>query len=131
MTFSQGKALDIAGSNMINGNKVLQWAFHGRHNQIWSIVPADGAQQVQPGQQQGQNQQPAQQQGQNQGVAAQFTPVANTDYRIISVLDYNKAFTIVANQNKLTINDYKGDATQKFKVFQNGNKVAFVAQSNN
>lgn len=127
-TFSQGKALDIAGGAANNGTNIVQWAFHGQGNQTWSIVPADTPLQIQPGQQ---PQQPAQQPGQIQGVAAQFTPVANTDYRIISVLDHNKAFTIIANQNKLTISDYKGDASQKFKVFQNGNKVAFVVQSNN
>lgn len=46
-------------------------------------------------------------------------------------MDTNKAFTIAANQNKLTISDYKGDGSQKFKIYQNGDKVAFVVQSTN
>lgn len=128
-----GKAIDIDGANLANGNKVHQWDSHNEGNQTWLIIPANQplAQQQQQPVQPVQPVQPQQdQQGQFADVPAQFTPVANTDYRVVTILNSNKALT-VTNQGKLTISDYVGDATQKFKLYQNGAKFAFVVQSSN
>ena len=61
-------------------------------------------------------------------VPAQFAPVNGTDYRIVSVANGSRALT-VSKENRLTLGDYVGDGSQKFRVFQNGAKVAFVVQS--
>ena len=76
---------------------------------------------------------------QNQGgnpvfpeVPAEFKPVPNTTYKILSAKDNKtKALTIDKTTNKLVVRTYTGDATQKFNIYQNGDKVAFVVQSTN
>lgn len=55
-----------------------------------------------------------------------FTPNPNIPYKIISVLDYQKAFTLQDKTHKLTIADYSAAPNQLFKIFQNNNKYAFV-----
>lgn len=55
-----------------------------------------------------------------------FTPDPNTRFKVVSVMDFTKAFTIRPNDKKLTINEYKGTANQLFNIFQNNQKYAFV-----
>jgi hypothetical protein len=88
-----GKTLDIYGGVVANGTDIKQWELHGGDNQCWVITKADGQQPQQPQQGQ-QGQQVPQQQGQLGEVPAQFTPVANTDYRVVTVLNTSKALTV-------------------------------------
>lgn len=53
------------------------------------------------------------------------------EYKIVSALNPNKAFTVSKKLGKLIIGDYTGDASQKFKIIQNGKKISFVVLSNN
>jgi len=60
-----------------------------------------------------------------------FTPNPNDPYKIISVLDFQKAFTLRDNDKRLTISDYKGAPNQIFNIFQNNQKYAFVNPATN
>ena len=60
----------------------------------------------------------------------QFVPVNGAVYRIFSPHKPSKAWTLTQN-NTVEITDYTGNDTQKFTIFQNGTKVAFVNKSNN
>lgn len=87
-----GKNLDIYGGVAKNGTDVKQWPFNGNANQSWVITPATPTQPQNNPQQQQQTQQQTQQQLAD--VPAQFVPVVNTDYRIVSVLNQSKAVTV-------------------------------------
>jgi hypothetical protein len=116
------KAIDIFEGNTNSGTAVIQWSYHGHTNQIWLVCPA--------------NSQPQQQQQQPQIIASQgaFPEVpskfvaANTAYKILSVLNTGKALT-VSNDKGLKISDYIGDPSQKFNIYQDGSKLAFVVTS--
>ena len=60
-------------------------------------------------------------------------PLPNTVYRIVSVKDTNKAFTVTKGHHgqKVYVSDYTGDAAQKFTFGFQGNTLAFVAQATN
>lgn len=125
-----GKCVDVNEGRTSPGTAVIQWSYHGNSNQIWLAYPA--SQQGQPQQQQ--QQQNIQQQTQQQGaknpfqeVPANFTPT-NTLYKVLSVLNTTKALT-VSNDRTLRLSDYTGDASQKFTLYPEGNKVAFVVSS--
>jgi hypothetical protein len=119
-----GKSLDVFEGRTEPGTRVIQWSFHGNTNQIWLIVPADD-QAVQI----------------NTSVAANLNvfaevPVslvpANTPYKILSVLNTTKALTVSnTKERELKISDYVSDPSQKFNLYPNGNKLAFVVQSFN
>ena len=66
-------------------------------------------------------------------VPLHFVPVPNTVYRIVSVKDTNKAFTVTKGHHgqKVYVSDYTGDAAQKFTFGFQGNTLAFVAQATN
>lgn len=55
-----------------------------------------------------------------------FTPDPNIPYKVISVMDNHKAFTLHGNDHKLVIADYHGAPTQLFNIYQNNQKYAFV-----
>ena len=55
-----------------------------------------------------------------------FTPDPNIPYKIISVMDPKKAFTLHGDAHKLVISDYQGAPNQLFTIFQNNQKYAFV-----
>jgi hypothetical protein len=50
-------------------------------------------------------------------VAANFTANPNTLYKIVSVLDKSKAFTVDQTTNKISLKPFTGDASQKFVVY--------------
>ncbi|MCB0369156.1 MAG: RICIN domain-containing protein [Bdellovibrionales bacterium] len=56
-----------------------------------------------------------------------FTPNPEIPYKIISVMDPHKAFTLHGNNNKLVISDYTAAHNQLFKVYQQNNRYAFVS----
>lgn len=62
-----------------------------------------------------------------------FVPQINTLYRVVSVKEPSKAFTVIQGKHrfKLCISEYLGDPSQKFTFFTQGNKFAFVSQSSN
>jgi hypothetical protein len=71
-------------------------------------------------------------QGSNQGfnkneVPSHFTPLGNTYYSVVSILDNSKALTII--NNILMLTNYKGDSSQRFTILPQGNKYAFLVQS--
>lgn len=55
-----------------------------------------------------------------------FTPQPITLYKIVSVIDQNKAFTINRDQ-KVVLGDFTGAENQRFHVYINNGKYAFVA----
>ena len=121
-----GKSLDVFEGRTSPGTAVIQWAYHGNTNQIWVISPSS-KQQQQPQQQQ--QQQPAQIANKNTfpEVPVAFAPT-NTTYKILSALNTSKALT-VGNDRALRISDYNGDASQRFSIFQDNGKFAFVVNS--
>lgn len=64
-----------------------------------------------------------------QGQGSFFNPDPNTFYKIVSVLDAKKVFTAAPGQS-LTITDYTGANSQKFHIYLNNGKYAFVAADN-
>lgn len=58
-----------------------------------------------------------------------FTPDPTIPYKVISVMDYKKAFTLHGNDHKLVIADYQGAPNQLFNIYQNNQKYAFVNPS--
>lgn len=61
-----------------------------------------------------------------QGQNVFFNPEPNSFYKVVSVMDGNKVFTVTEGQD-LKLNDYTGADSQKFRVFLNNGKYAFVA----
>jgi hypothetical protein len=55
-----------------------------------------------------------------------FAVDPNINYKIISVLDYNLAFTLQDTTHRLILTAYHGTPNQLFKVFQNNHKYALV-----
>lgn len=121
-----GKAVDIKGGFANSGCDIVQWSPHGANNQTWVITPAQqgpqiGQQGQQIGQQQGQyigqqGQQPFS--GSYSHVPEVFVSAINQAYRVVSVADPTKSLTVKATNNRLYIEDYTGDATQKFHIYQ-------------
>lgn len=106
------------------GTPIIQWSFHGNTNQIWLIVPADD-QHAQI------NNQVANNIGAFQEVPPYFTPI-NSTYKILSVVNTSKALTISNTADHgLKISDYVGDPSQKFNIYPNNNRFAFVVSSYN
>jgi hypothetical protein len=64
-------------------------------------------------------------------VPSHFVPQGNTHYRIVSALDITKALTVAGPNHTLTINNYTGDASQRFIIMPQGKKYALVVQSTN
>ena len=58
---------------------------------------------------------------------AYFNPIPNQAYKIVSVLDGRKAFTLQNGTNNLILSDYTGTPNQNFHVFNNTLKYAFVS----
>ena len=58
-----------------------------------------------------------------------FNPQPSKFYKVVSVLDGNKALTLTAEQ-KLVISDFTGSDSQKFHVYLNNGKYAFVTPNN-
>ncbi len=56
-----------------------------------------------------------------------FNPIPNQAYKIVSVLDGKKAFTLQNGTNNLILTDYTGSPSQNFNVFNNNFKYAFVS----
>jgi len=88
-------------------------------------VPQQQGQQIgqqgQQGQQIGQQGQQGQQpiQANFPQAPAVFVSSVNQAYRVVSALDPSKSLTVKATaNNKLTLEDYVGDATQKFHIYQ-------------
>ena len=57
-----------------------------------------------------------------------FIPIPTRTYKILSVLDGRKAFTIQPGTNNLIIQDYTGSPSQNFNVYINDKTYAFVSQ---
>lgn len=57
-----------------------------------------------------------------------FNPLPTQTYKIVSVLDGRKAFTIQPGTNNLIIQDYTGSPSQNFNVFINNKTYALVSQ---
>jgi len=57
-----------------------------------------------------------------------FNPIPTQSYKILSVLDGRKAFTIQSGTNNLIIQDYTGLPTQNFNVYIKDKTYAFVSQ---
>jgi hypothetical protein len=57
-----------------------------------------------------------------------FNPLPTQAYKILSVLDGRKAFTIDSGTSNLIIQDYTGLPTQNFNVYINDKTYAFVSQ---
>ncbi len=55
-----------------------------------------------------------------------FAPQPIALYKIVSVIDQNKAFTI-SREQKLVLGDFTGSPNQNFHVYVNNGKYAFVA----
>ena len=122
-TFSN-KSLDLFEGRVQTGTPIIQWSFHGNTNQIWLIVPADDQiAQI--------NNPVANNLSAFQEVPPHFTPL-NTSYKILSAVNTSKALTIANTADHgVKISDYVGDPSQKFNIFQNNNKLAFVVTSFN
>ena len=58
-----------------------------------------------------------------------FNPDPNTFYKVVSVINANKALTANPGQ-KLVISDFTGADTQKFHIYLNNGKYAFVSPTN-
>ena len=56
-----------------------------------------------------------------------FQPSPTVTYKIVSVLDGNKTFTLQPGTNKLILQDFNNLDTQKFHVYLNNGKYAFVS----
>lgn len=118
------KSLDLFEGRVQTGTPIIQWSFHGNTNQIWLIVPADD-QHAQI------NTVVANNLSAFQEVPPNFTPV-NTAYKVLSIINTTKALTISNTADHgLKISDYVGDPSQKFNIFQNNGKFAFVVSSYN
>lgn len=55
-----------------------------------------------------------------------FTPNPSTPYKIVSVMDQKKAFTVQDHTQKIIVNEYNGAHNQLFKILHNNHKYAFV-----
>ena len=55
-----------------------------------------------------------------------FAPDPNAIFKVISVVDPNKAFTLQDQTHKLVINDYAATPNQLFKIFRDNLNYAFV-----
>ena len=55
-----------------------------------------------------------------------FQPDPHCPYKIVSVIDGHKAFTLQEKTNKLTIQDYKAAPDQIFHIYFNNGRYAFV-----
>lgn len=57
-----------------------------------------------------------------------FEPCPTIPYKIVSVMDGKKAFTLQENTNKLIIQDYKAGPNQLFNVyiFHNNNQTRYA-----
>jgi hypothetical protein len=64
-----------------------------------------------------------------QGTNVYFNPDPNTFYKVVSVIDGNKSLTISSEQ-KLVLGDFTGADSQKFHVYLNNGKYAFVSPNN-
>jgi hypothetical protein len=102
------QGLDIAGGQATEGQKVLQYDLHGGDNQNWLIEPVEI---VDP------------------EVPANFTPFANTTYKIVSVLDKSKALS-VDQGNKVVVHTFNNEPSQKFNIFLEHHKYGFTATHN-
>ena len=67
----------------------------------------------------------------NNEVPALFVANPDTLYKVVSVLNTAKSFSIDIPTNKLQVGTYKGEFNQKFKIFAEQNKFAFVSALNN
>ena len=57
-----------------------------------------------------------------------FNPVPTQAYKIVSILDGRKAFTIQTGTNNLLLQDYTGIPSQNFNIYLNNKTYAFVSQ---
>lgn len=64
-----------------------------------------------------------------QGQGFFFNPEGNTLYKVVSALDPNKVLTAAPGQN-LTISDYTGANSQKFHIYLNNGRYAFISSDN-
>ena len=55
-----------------------------------------------------------------------FNPSLTQNYKILSVIDGNKCFTIQPDTNKLILQDFTGAPGQNFHIYNNALKYAFV-----
>ena len=60
-----------------------------------------------------------------------FNPIPNQSYKIVSVMNGNKVFTLQNDTNNLILSEYTGVLTQKFQVFNNNFKYAFASLAKN
>lgn len=57
-----------------------------------------------------------------------FNPQPTQKYKILSVLDGRKAFTLQPNTHNLIIQDYTNSPSQIFNIYINDKTYAFVSQ---
>ncbi len=65
-----------------------------------------------------------------EGTSLVFIPKDKAIYKIVSILDQSKALTVNSTSNKAEIQGYNGSPNQKFNIYTQGNKVAFVLVGN-
>ena len=109
-TFVPNKAVDLQGG--VNGTNVQQYTDNKGEAQVFLILPAD--QIYTP------NNAPQ--------VPAVFVPVSGTQYKIINFEQPTKCLSVDKNTKNLNYAAYTGEPNQKFVIFQNGTKFAFVDQ---
>ena len=64
-------------------------------------------------------------------VPSVFVPVSGTQYKILNFEQQNKCLSVDKNTKNLNYTAYTGDTNQKFVIYQNGTKFAFVDQFTN
>jgi hypothetical protein len=55
-----------------------------------------------------------------------FNPSFNQNYKIVSVLDAKKSFTLQKDTKHLILQDFTGASNQLFHIYHNNSRYAFV-----
>jgi hypothetical protein len=125
-THAGNRALDIAGGKAEEGKNVLQYNIHQGDNQLWHFVPIEPEKGKKDNKKAGKdaNQAPG-----HPDVKPQFQANPKILYKIYSILNPNLILT-VNKDNKLEIDAHHNKKNQHFHIYQENNKFAIVAQSN-
>jgi hypothetical protein len=105
-THAGNKALDISGGKAEEDKPVIQYNIHEGPNQLWHFEEV-----VEP------------------DVPANFKANPNKQYRVVSVIDRSKGFTIDPQSHKLIIKTFSGEPSQRFNIHQENNKFAFLVDN--
>lgn len=58
-------------------------------------------------------------------------PISGQQYKIVHAMLLNRCFTVDKNSKEVILSQYNGEPNQKFIIYQNGNKFAFIDQFTN